>query len=167
MTGETGDQTENESDQADAADAAAQALRRATRSTAPRKAPKAAPSVPTYSGRDPQPVSRAVDDLLTQRGWRDESAIAHLMAQWPEIVGQDLAEHVRPTGFREGVLSLTAESTAWATQVRLLIKDLHAVVDQQVGAGIVTSISVQGPTAPSWVAGPRRVKGRGPRDTYG
>lgn len=161
------DETRDGIDPSDAADAAAEALRRATRSTAPRKAPRSAPSVPTYSGRDPQPVSRAVDDLLAQRGWRDESAIARLIAQWPEIVGPDLAEHVRPTGFRDGVLTLAAESTAWATQVRLLIKDLHAVVDQQVGGGIVTSISVLGPQAPSWVAGPRRVKGRGPRDTYG
>jgi len=164
MTDATGDQA---GEGIDPSDAAADALRRATRSTAPRKAPKKGQAAPTYSGRDPQPVSRAVDDLLAQRGWRDESAIAQLMAQWPEIVGPDLAEHVRPTGFRDGVLTLAAESTAWATQVRLLIRDLHAVVDQRVGAGIVTSISVQGPQAPSWVAGPRRVKGRGPRDTYG
>lgn len=164
MTDVMDDQT---GDGVDPSDAAAEALRRATRSTAPRKAPRRTQAGPTYSGRDPQPVSRAVDDLLAQRGWRDESAIAQLMAQWPEIVGPDLAEHVRPTGFRDGVLTLAAESTAWATQVRLLIKELHAVVDQQVGAGIVTSISVQGPQAPSWVAGPRRVKGRGPRDTYG
>jgi predicted nucleic acid-binding Zn ribbon protein len=31
----------------------------------------------------------------------------------------------------------------------------------------VTDLTVLGPTAPSWVKGPRHVKGRGPRDTYG
>lgn len=164
MTRATGDQ---EGEGIDPSDAAADALRRATRSTTPRKAPRRTQDGPAYSGRDPQPVSRAVEDLLAQRGWRDDSAIAQLMAQWTEVVGPDLAEHVRPTGFRDGVLALSAESTAWATQVRLLIKDLHAVVDQHLGAGIVTSITVQGPQAPSWVSGPRRVKGRGPRDTYG
>jgi predicted nucleic acid-binding Zn ribbon protein len=32
---------------------------------------------------------------------------------------------------------------------------------------VVTRLRVQGPAAPSWVHGPRHVRGRGPRDTYG
>jgi predicted nucleic acid-binding Zn ribbon protein len=78
-----------------------------------------------------------------------------------------MADHVAPVSFQDGVLLLQAESTAWATQVRLLLTDLRRVVEAEVGVGVVTSISVVGPTAPSWIKGPRTVKGRGPRDTYG
>lgn len=158
-----------ESDPSAMDDAAADALRRATRSTAPRRPTSSSSRTqsPTWTGRDPAPISRAVDDLLAERGWKEDSAIATLMSRWPQIVGSDLAEHVRPTSFAEGVLTLTAESTAWATQVRLLLGDLQRVVNAEVGTGVVTSIRVSGPQAPSWVAGPRRVKGRGPRDTYG
>jgi predicted nucleic acid-binding Zn ribbon protein len=152
----------------DPAEAAAAALRRATRSTPkanPRKAPVKAPS---YSNdRDPQPIGRAVDDFIAAQGWQEESAVAALMGQWRDIVGADLADHVQPVSFHDGELALLAESTTWATQVRLLLAELHRAVDERVGAGVVTRITVQGPQGPSWTAGPRRVKGRGPRDTYG
>jgi predicted nucleic acid-binding Zn ribbon protein len=38
---------------------------------------------------------------------------------------------------------------------------------ERAGAGVVTSIVVRGPAQADWRKGPRRVKGRGPRDTYG
>jgi hypothetical protein len=43
-----------------------------------------------------------------------------VFGRWAEIVGQDLAAHTRPDSFADGELAVTADSTAWATQVRLL-----------------------------------------------
>jgi predicted nucleic acid-binding Zn ribbon protein len=157
-------------DPAAAAEAAASAaLRRATRSAKPARRPagRSAPPPAGAGGRDPQPLSSAVDRLIEDQGWTHQASVAVLMADWAAIVGRDLAEHVQPVGFDDGVLVLQAESTAWATQVRLLLPRLHAAVDERVGTGVVRSIRIQGPQAPSWVAGPRRVAGRGPRDTYG
>lgn len=151
----------------DPAAAAAATLRRATRSTAPRRKPGTKPSVSGASARDPLPVGQALDALLTERGWQADSAIARLVTRWPSVVGAEMADHVAPVSFQDGVLLLQAESTAWATQVRLLLPDLRRVVDAEVGTGVVASISVVGPASPSWVKGPRTVKGRGPRDTYG
>ena len=51
--------------------------------------------------------------------------------------------------------------------MRLLLPQLRQAIDRAVGTGVVADISVVGPQAPSWTAGPRRVPGRGPRDTYG
>ncbi|MSO27776.1 MAG: DUF721 domain-containing protein [Candidatus Nanopelagicales bacterium] len=149
-------------------DAAAAALRRATgggKSKA-KKSPthkKAA----TYQGRDPQLLGPAVDDFLVERGWEHSSTAAVLLTNWADIAGADLASHVVPESFVDGELALRAESTSWATQVRLLLPNLRTVIDEAVGRGVVKNITVVGPNAPSWVAGPRRVKGRGPRDTYG
>ena len=153
-------------DDSDAAGAAA--LRRVTRSTARAKprAPRTRPAA-FSDDRDPQPLGRSLDRLLSEHGWQDRSAVAVLMSEWAQIVGRDLAEHVVPAGFEAGVLMLQADSTAWATQVRLLLPDLHRTIDARVGSGIVELIRIQGPQAPSWTAGPRRVQGRGPRDTYG
>jgi predicted nucleic acid-binding Zn ribbon protein len=36
-----------------------------------------------------------------------------------------------------------------------------------LGREVVRRIHVHGPVAPSWGRGPKRVRGRGPRDTYG
>ena len=153
-------------DDATANDAASAALRRATRSTS--KARKRTPRGSTAGvSRDPQPLGAALENLIEQQGWRAESSVAVLMSQWAEIVGRDLAEHVTPVSFTEGELILQAESTTWATQTRLLLPQLHAAVDERVGSGVVRAIRVRGPQGPTWAAGPRRVKGRGPRDTYG
>ena len=49
---------------------------------------------------------------------------------WDQIVGADLAAHTLPDGLTEGELVVVADSTAWATQVRLsaatLIRRLNA-----------------------------------------
>jgi predicted nucleic acid-binding Zn ribbon protein len=78
-----------------------------------------------------------------------------------------LAAHCRPDKFDDGVLTLVAESTAWATQIRLLVPQLHRRLDEVVGRGIVRRVEVHGPAGPDWRRGPLRVRGRGPRDTYG
>jgi len=65
------------------------------------------------------------------------------------------------------VLTVQAESTAWATQLRLLQRQLLAKIAAGVGDGVVKRLKVRGPLAPSWRYGPRHVSGRGPRDTYG
>ena len=68
---------------------------------------------------------------------------------------------------RDGVLTVSAESTAWATQLRMVQAQLLAKIAAAVGDGVVTSLKIQGPVAPSWRKGNRSVPGRGPRDTYG
>lgn len=109
----------------------------------------------------------AVRDLLQAQGWEHLSIRASVVAEWPALVGAELAQHVTIEDFAAGVLTLRAESTAWATQLRMLSTELQAVLDNRFGPGVVTSLEVRGPVAPRWGSGPRRVPGRGPRDTYG
>lgn len=92
---------------------------------------------------------------------------AKLMGAWDVLVGPEVAAHCRPERLVDGELLLVAESTAWATQLRLLTRPLLRRIAAELGEGVVTRLQVHGPTAPSWRRGPRRVTGRGPRDTYG
>ena len=95
-------------------------------------------------------------------------AVGAVIGRWGEIVGPEIALHCAPLDFVGGVLTVRADSTAWATQLRLLSSSLLARLAQDVGEGTVTEIRVVGPGAPSWSRGQRRVQdGRGPRDTYG
>lgn len=145
------------------------AARRLTRSGTPRQnRSRRLRGQTTYSdSRDPAPVSVVMDQFLADRGWQRESAAATLGHLWPEVVGPEVAAHVQPASFEEGVLVVKADSTAWATQVRLLLPSLHKAIAEAVGPDVVGKILVEGPAAPSWTSGQRRVKGRGPRDTYG
>jgi predicted nucleic acid-binding Zn ribbon protein len=83
------------------------------------------------------------------------------------VVGEQIAAHASPTSLNDGVLTVSAESTAWATQLRLMAPTILGKLHAQVGGNVVTRLRVVGPTAPSWKKGPRSVRGRGPRDTYG
>ncbi len=124
-------------------------------------------SGPGPDSRDPQPLGAATSDLAKNRGWKTKVAEGAVFGQWESVVGEQIAEHATPTVLRDGVLSVSAESTAWATQLRMVQAQLLAKIAAAVGDGVVTSLKITGPTAPSWRKGPRHISGRGPRDTYG
>lgn len=117
--------------------------------------------------RDPQPLGRLVRRMVRDRGWERSAAEAQVLGCWDQVVGPDIAGHCQPVSLNEGHLTLQAESTAWATQLRLLAPKILASLSEQLGGGIVTKMSIHGPAAPSWKRGPRSIRGRGPRDTYG
>lgn len=125
-----------------------------------------------YSGagpdpRDPQPFGSLVKRLVDDRGWQATAASATVLAGWDRIVGAELASRCQPVSLREGELTLAAESTAWAMQLRGMLPTLMTRIRAELGPDVVTRIRIHGPTAPTWTSGPRRVAGRGPRDTYG
>lgn len=118
-------------------------------------------------GRDPQLLGDQLEHLLVERGWQVDVAVGSVMGRWPAIVGPEVAQHCMPVAFEDGVLTIRADSTAWATQMRLLASTLLARLDEEVGPGTVSELRVTGASAPSWSRGPRRTSdGRGPRDTY-
>lgn len=119
-------------------------------------------------GRDPSLLGDAVSRLVSDRGWEVDLEVGSVMGRWGQIVGPEVAAHCVPVTFENGVLTVRAESTAWATQLRLLTNTLLGRIEAEAGPGTVTDLRITGPGAPSWTHGPRRVSdGRGPRDTYG
>ena len=130
--------------------------------TAPAQVSGAAPD-----DRDPQELGVGLHRLVSERGWSLDVAVGGVLGRWASVVGPDLASHCEPVSFGDGVLVVRADSTAWATQVRLLAPTLLRRLAEEVGPEVVQSVHVQGPASPSWRRGLRRVSGRGPRDTYG
>lgn len=124
-------------------------------------------SGPKADGRDPQPFGAVLSQLMRARGWERPAAEARLFGDWERVVGADVADHCRPVKLEDGVLTIEAKSTTWATQLRLLAASLLKKIAAEVGHNVVTRLNVHGPAAPSWNRGPRRIRGRGPRDTYG
>ncbi|WP_012180254.1 DUF721 domain-containing protein [Salinispora arenicola] len=125
-----------------------------------------------YSGpgpdpRDPQPLGAVLDRLVKARGWQQPAAEATVFGAWERVVGPEVAQHSRPVKLDNGELTVEARSTAWATQLRLLAGSLLQQIAREVGHNVVRRLHIHGPAAPSWSRGPRRVRGRGPRDTYG
>ncbi|WNI19691.1 DUF721 domain-containing protein [Actinacidiphila sp. ITFR-21] len=121
-------------------------------------------------GRDPLPLGAAISRLITERGWEAPAAVGGVMGRWPQIVGPEVALHCAPDRYDEDacVLTVSCDSTAWATQLRLLAPTLVARLNADLGHGTVKLIKVQGPAAPPRTYGRLRAPGsRGPGDTYG
>lgn len=127
-------------------------------------------SSPAPDGRDPRTAREVVDAWVRDSGYTQAVAAGGVEAHWESIVGADIAGHVtcEPTDTPEGrVLILRADSTAWATQVRLLLPQIHRRIEEVLGHSVTDPVRVVGPAPPKRAMGPRRVPGRGPRDTYG
>jgi len=128
---------------------------------------KKSTSVPFGDGRDPRGMDDILDGLTSHMGWNSSLAQADLLASWVEIAGADTAEHSVPAAIVDGVLTVRCDSTAWATQLRLMRTQLTTLIAQRYPEAGITSVRFEGPNAPSWKRGPRAIPGRGPRDTYG
>jgi predicted nucleic acid-binding Zn ribbon protein len=130
----------------------------------PAAAGRAAPGGPRRrrGGRarreDPQPLSTAFDGLLADQGWRTAAAVGSVFGRWDQLVGPDVAAHTRPERFSDGELVVIADSSAWATQVRLLTSAVLRRLNEELGHGTVTRVVVRGPAPPRRM-GPLRVRG--------
>ena len=126
-----------------------------------------------YSGagadeRDPQRLGDVLSALLAERGWAAPVTEARLFADWAGLVGADIATHCEPVSLRDGELRVAAQSTAWATQLRLMASSILAALRAELGPDVVRRLHVTGPVGPTWKHGVRSMHGgRGPRDTYG
>jgi predicted nucleic acid-binding Zn ribbon protein len=118
--------------------------------------------------RDPQPLDTTLGRLVADHGWELDLRVHGVFARWPELVGPEVAAHTTPESFADGRLVVRTDSTAWATQLRLLAPTVVRRLNEDLGPDTVTVIDVLGSHLPSWKKGPRSVRdGRGPRDTYG
>ena len=101
-------------------------------------------------GRNPQPLGAAIEGLLRRSGVADLGRGG--LSVRP--VGADrgvrgAGRPSRPGGFTDGELLVIADSTAWATQVRLLrAQGLIRRLNSELGGGTVTGVKVRGPRCP-------------------
>jgi predicted nucleic acid-binding Zn ribbon protein len=117
--------------------------------------------------RDPQTLDASLTRFITDQGWETELRVHGVFTRWEAVVGQEVGQHVTPESYADGRLVVRTDSTAWATQMKLLAGSVVRRLNEELGDGTVQVIDVVGPRAPSWSRGRYRVKGRGPRDTYG
>ncbi|MDP9117266.1 MAG: DciA family protein [Actinomycetota bacterium] len=125
-------------------------------------------TAPGPDERDPKLVGSVLAGYVADRGWEQPLAAARVFADWSGLVGAEIAAHCNPTALVAGELKVAAESTAWATQLRLMASAVLSRLVAELGPTVVTKVHFTGPTGPSWKHGGYSVRGtRGPRDTYG
>ena len=94
--------------------------------------------------------------MIEDRGWSVPAAVGGVMGRWGEIVGSHISAHCTPVEFNDGVLTVRTDSTAWATELRLMAPQLLAKLNAELGtsraahggreaAGAIANLKVLGP----------------------
>lgn len=94
-------------------------------------------------GVGPVEVSAGLDRVLRSLGAPGSDALGTLFENWPELVGDQMAAHVRPLRLSDTTLVLGVDEPGWATQVRWMAEDLLRRLADGLGAGVVTKLEVR------------------------
>ena len=125
-------------------------------------------SGPGPDSRDPQLLGSATRDTARSRGWSGRVAEGSVFGRWSGGGrGADRCARHADVAERRG-----------ADSIRRIDGLGHAAADgagatvsqdraRRSGTGVVNSLRIVGPVAPSWRKGRYHIAGRGPRDTYG
>ena len=70
----------------------------------------------------PRPLSAALSEAIGAAG--PQTLLARVQTLWPEVAGAALAAATAPVSEREGVVTVTCESSLWAHELDLLQRDL-------------------------------------------
>lgn len=90
----------------------------------------------------PTPVGEHLTAYLERRGWAERLQAAAAWNHWDDLVGAQLAAHCEPVRLAGRTLVVRAESQVWATQLRYLLPQLRARMEEQLGARTVAEVRV-------------------------
>jgi predicted nucleic acid-binding Zn ribbon protein len=86
----------------------------------------------------PRPISAALEGLAATLA--PATALAQVQAAWEEAVGPVICAAARPTAERQGVLTVTCESSVWAQELELMACDLLARLNAALGEGALVQL---------------------------
>lgn len=85
-------------------------------------------------------MTEGLNRVLGTLGAPATGVLATLFARWPDIAGEDLAEHSRPLRLVHRRLVVEVDDPAWAARLRLLESSLLARLAASLGEGRVEAI---------------------------
>jgi len=106
-------------------------------------------------GREPSGFAAVLQGLMADRAWELPAAGGSVLDRWPDIaaaVAPQLPHHVAAVAFHPetGQLDLRPDSSAYATQLRLITARIVATANSTVGTDAIRTVRVLPPgTAPT------------------
>ncbi|MCU0261663.1 MAG: DUF721 domain-containing protein [Ilumatobacteraceae bacterium] len=88
------------------------------------------------AGRDPVPITDALDDVVRSLRGPDRRQVGGLFGRWDAIVGPQVAAHARPLKLDGGVLVVEVDDGAWATQIQFLSGSLRERLAADAGVEV-------------------------------
>ena len=96
-------------------------------------------------GRDPVGLSSVLAGFAAANDWTPHLKVARLSGDWAGVVGPMIGEHSRVTSFRDGVVTIEAQSPVWATQLTYMIPQLTERIRKELDGVPVEKVVVRAP----------------------
>jgi predicted nucleic acid-binding Zn ribbon protein len=90
----------------------------------------------------PVPLHDSLVELTRQLRVAGPDAMRIIEEQWRNVVGSELAPHVRLGSLRNTTLSLEVDDPVWATPLRYLESAIVDTLAEQLGGGVVTAVKI-------------------------
>jgi len=87
-----------------------------------------------------QPLGSILPGLMRQLGLEDRAIGWRAVSEWPALAGERVARHSRATGFRDGILTVEVEGSAWMHELGFLSRELVRRVNDHLGAEVVREV---------------------------
>lgn len=96
-------------------------------------------------GRDPLAIGEMMASLTGNSLWREKMASAKLFQEWGSIVGEGMAQNCRVSSYKSGVVTISAVSPAWATQLGYMKEQIESKIREVIPSLAITEIRITGP----------------------
>lgn len=77
---------------------------------------------------------------LADQGQRSPGNLSRVHRCWVEVVGAEVAAHVRPLALRDEVLVVAVDHPAWAAQMGFLAPRLLRGLEEALGAPVASRV---------------------------
>ncbi|MBX7112622.1 MAG: DUF721 domain-containing protein [Dehalococcoidia bacterium] len=78
--------------------------------------------------------------LMRDLGLEERATGWRAVVEWPALAGERIARRTRATDFRDGVLTVEVEGSAWMHELGFLKRELVRKVNQHLGGSIVRDV---------------------------
>jgi predicted nucleic acid-binding Zn ribbon protein len=85
-------------------------------------------------------IAAILPDVLRDLRLEDAAAGWRAVADWPALAGERIAKRTRAVAFRDGVMTIEVEGSAWMHELGFLKRELVRRANQRVGANIVREV---------------------------
>ena len=87
-----------------------------------------------------EPLAGVLPRVLRQLGLEEGLLGWRAVHEWERAVGPRVARHTRAVAFREGVLQIEVEGSAWMQELGFLKTDLMRKINRHLGGRLVRNI---------------------------
>jgi hypothetical protein len=94
---------------------------------------------------DLTPLNQSVFSALSGLGISHIKVTIRLINEWDELAGDPWAGQTRPLGIRDGELIIETATAALVSMFRYATGSLHQRLEDSIGEGVISSITVQSP----------------------